>query len=71
MRDREPQRYGRAAVRWLARFCDEEAGVDLDEATLVVALWGAENSVPPANLSIPTLGRKFWQRTRRARGRRD
>jgi hypothetical protein len=37
VRDREPQRYGRAAVRWLARFCDEQAGVDLDEASLVAA----------------------------------
>jgi len=35
VRDREPQRYGRAAVRWLARFCDEQAAVELDEAVLV------------------------------------
>src|SRR5712691_1009241 len=35
VRDREPRRYGRLAVRWLARFCDEQAGVDMDEAALV------------------------------------
>src|SRR5919201_5840649 len=37
VRDREPRRYGRVAVRWLARFCNEQPGVELDEAALVAA----------------------------------
>src|SRR5207248_936103 len=37
VRDYEPHRYGRLAVRWLARFCDEQPGVELEEAALVAA----------------------------------
>lgn len=39
--DEEPQRYPRAAVRWLARFCDEAPSVVLDEAVLVATLLAA------------------------------
>ena len=34
--DKEPQRFGRAAVRWHGRFC-REAQVDLEEAQAVLA----------------------------------
>lgn len=37
LRDREPARYPRAAVRWLGRYCCEEDGVTLDEASVVAA----------------------------------
>jgi hypothetical protein len=37
VRDREPQRYGPLAVRWLSRFCKEQPAVELDEAALVAA----------------------------------
>src|SRR3954454_23129802 len=38
--DVEPERYGRAAARWHARFCLEVKGVDLAEAGTVLALPG-------------------------------
>lgn len=41
LRDREPHRYERAAVRWIARFCVERAEVtleDVDEAVRAFAL---------------------------------
>ncbi len=31
LRDREPERYEAAAVRWIARFCVERADVSLDD----------------------------------------
>jgi hypothetical protein len=34
IRDQQPDRYDRAAARWLARYCVEVPGVDLSEATL-------------------------------------
>jgi hypothetical protein len=37
--DREPQRFGRAAVRWHGRF-SREANVDLEEAQAVLAALG-------------------------------
>jgi hypothetical protein len=37
--DKEPQRFGRAAVRWHGRFC-REAQVDLEEAQAVLAALG-------------------------------
>jgi hypothetical protein len=37
--DKEPQRFGRAAVRWHGRFC-REANVDLEEAQAVLAALG-------------------------------
>ena len=41
VRDKEASRYPRAAVRWLARFCDEAPAVTLDEAVLVATHLGA------------------------------
>jgi hypothetical protein len=38
--DVEPDRYGRAAARWHARFCLEVKGVDLAESGAVLALLG-------------------------------
>jgi hypothetical protein len=38
--DVEPERYGRAAARWHARFCLEVKGVDLAESSAVLALLG-------------------------------
>src|SRR3954454_13742034 len=38
--DVEPERYGRAAARWHARFCLEVKGVDLAEAGADLALLG-------------------------------
>ena len=41
LRDREPERYERAAVRWIARFCVERREVsleDVDEASRAFAL---------------------------------
>lgn len=41
LRDREPQRYEAAAVRWIARFCVERVDVsleDVDHATHAFAL---------------------------------
>jgi hypothetical protein len=37
----EPRRYGRAAVRWHARFCVERQRVELDEAELLLSLLAA------------------------------
>ena len=34
IRDKQPDRYDRAAARWLARYCLEVPGVDLSEAVL-------------------------------------
>ena len=41
LRDREPAKYGRAAVRWHARFCRETRNVELADAQLVLALLDA------------------------------
>lgn len=41
IRDKEPERYGRAAARWAARWSSELAGVDLPEAQLVQAALGS------------------------------
>ncbi len=41
LRDREPERYERAAVRWIARFCVERRDVsieDVDQASQAFAL---------------------------------
>lgn len=41
LRDRDPARYGRAALRWHARYCREVPGVSLNEAAAVLALLSA------------------------------
>ena len=65
VRDREPHRYDRVAVRWLARFCDEEAGVELDEAMLVAAHLAAVRA--PA----PLAAARSFAALLEARGRRQ
>ena len=37
IRDQRPEQYGRAAARWLARYCLEVPGVDLSEALLAAS----------------------------------
>jgi hypothetical protein len=37
IRDKQPERYDRAAARWLARYCLEVPGVDLPEAMLAAS----------------------------------
>jgi len=41
VREREPARFSRAALRWHARFCAETEGVDLEDARLVLDLLAA------------------------------
>ncbi len=41
VRDREPHRFARVALRWHARFCSETPGVGLEEARLVLDLLSA------------------------------
>jgi hypothetical protein len=41
VRDREPHRFARVALRWHARFCAETAAVGLEEGRLVLDLLGA------------------------------
>ena len=40
VRDREPKRFERAALRWHGRYCREVADVTLEEAQAVLALLG-------------------------------
>jgi hypothetical protein len=57
LRDREPARYPRAAVRWLGRYCCEQTDVALDEATVVaahLAAFTADDPRPTAQ-SLTTL----------------
>jgi hypothetical protein len=65
LRDREPARYPRAAVRWLGRYCCEEKGVTPDEAALVaahLAAFMADDPRPPVQSLAALLD---------AHGRRD
>jgi hypothetical protein len=41
LRDGQPVKFERAAIRWHARYCREARGVDLDEAQAVLACLGA------------------------------
>ena len=41
VREREPARFSRVALRWHARFCAETKGVDLEDARLVLDLLAA------------------------------
>jgi hypothetical protein len=41
VRDREPHRFARVALRWHARFCAETPGVGLEEGRLALDLLGA------------------------------
>ena len=57
LRDREPARYPRAAVRWLGRYCCEQQGVTLDEASLLAAhlLAFTADDARPAAQSLAAL----------------
>jgi hypothetical protein len=35
--DREPRRYGRAALRWHGRYCNQQRDVGLEEGVVVLA----------------------------------
>ena len=51
LRDREPSRYPPAAVRWLGRYCCEEGGVTLEDASVVgahLAAFTADDPRPTA-----------------------
>jgi hypothetical protein len=41
VRENEPKRYDRAALRWHARYCQEVADVTLEEGQAVLALLAA------------------------------
>ena len=47
IRDAAPERYGRAAGRWLGRYCAETSGVDLDEAALALGALAALRADDP------------------------
>jgi hypothetical protein len=47
IRDTAPDRYGRAAGRWLGRYCAETPGVDLDEAALLLGALAALRAEDP------------------------
>jgi hypothetical protein len=47
IRDAAPERYGRAAGRWLGRYCAETPSVDLDEAALLLGALSALRSDDP------------------------
>jgi hypothetical protein len=51
--ERDPQRFRRAAPRWLSRFVDESAEVSLEEAQLVSAALAALLTAP--QLARPVL----------------
>jgi hypothetical protein len=59
VRDKRPGLYGRAAARWLARYCGDQPDVDLREAMLVAgalsALEGEDER--PALIAIAVLAR--------------
>ena len=47
IRDAAPERYPRAAGRWLGRYCAETPGVDLDEAALALGALAALRADDP------------------------
>lgn len=59
IRDREPRKFARVALRWHARFCAETPRVDLETARLVLDLLTALTSSDPrpaARALIELLG---------------
>ena len=67
LRDRDPARYARAALRWHARYCREVPGVTLSEAAAVLALLAAltdENDGAPRALAELFRGRALDQPAR-------
>ena len=47
VRDREPARFARVALRWHARFCAESPGIGLEEGRLVLDLLAAVGGAEP------------------------
>ncbi|HET8895420.1 MAG TPA: hypothetical protein VFM96_15125 [Gaiellaceae bacterium] len=48
MRDREPAKFARFALRWHARFCAETHGIALEDGRLVLDLLTAVGGPEPA-----------------------
>jgi hypothetical protein len=55
IREAEPHRYERAALRWLARFCLERRDATLAEVT--AAAWAFEHMAEGPTLALDTLRR--------------
>jgi hypothetical protein len=52
LRDREPDRYDRAAVRWIARFCVERHHVSLEDVSHATHAFSLMRSQPEQALTI-------------------
>lgn len=52
LRDREPERYERAAVRWLGRYCVERPDVTLDDVEHARAAFALMRTDPAGALEI-------------------
>ena len=52
LRDREPERYDRAAVRWIARFCVERPQASLAEVQAAAGAFALMPRDPTAALSL-------------------
>jgi hypothetical protein len=52
LRDREPERYERAAVRWIGRYCVERPGVTLDDVEHARAAFAIMRRDPSRALGI-------------------
>jgi hypothetical protein len=52
LRDREPERYERAAVRWIARFCVEREQVSVEDVTQAGTAFALMRTDPVRALTI-------------------
>lgn len=52
LRDREPERYERAAVRWIARFCVERQDVSVEDVTQASTAFALMRTDPVRALTI-------------------
>lgn len=52
LRDHEPERYERAAVRWIARFCVEHEEVSVEDVTHAAAAFTLMRTHPERALGI-------------------
>lgn len=52
LRDREPERYERAAVRWIARFCVERHDVSVEDVDHAAAAFRLMRSRPEQALQV-------------------
>ena len=62
IRDNEPAKFGRAALRWHGRFCRETLEVDFDEAQAVLAALGALRG-SPAKAAARALAELLYRRS--------